>query len=313
MAQPDFTLPDLDYKYRVLFGERVCELREDAALTVKQLAQRVNLPDSTIGKIERAEKAILDRATVMVLANSFQLTGLQRQEFFACAGLIVDEPQFAREALRENEAIMDFYANVQSPAYVQNALFDLHSTNAYMSEVYGMDFRLMSRYLFDSIGPNILRVLFDPDSGFDAKKNWIGAQTWHEYASSLVYIFRIRSMNLIGTERYQKVLSCLMQWPEFRQIWQNTGSPEYTLHFPIPVIFHPEGRARLQFVSMDATLCHLPMMQWQMTCYIPADDATRTAVAEAKKRLCVRQSEKELVAFNWTTREVVIGTTITTL
>src|SRR5579859_7041809 len=215
-----------------LFAEQLTELRQGVHLTQSELAAQVGLSANMIGDIERGQKTVLDFVTVARLADGLGLQGIYRDEFFARARLIGNESPASDHQRRQAEMITDFYAHVPYPAFVQDALCDLHSANTYMFALFGMELEQLRVPAFSGIGVNILRVLFDPI--FDAKHNWIGVETYHAYVSLWVFIFRIHSQKHITTDRYQEVLAYLMQWPSFHQVWQEINEPDYRPHFPIP-------------------------------------------------------------------------------
>ena len=81
---------------RQLFAKLTRALRHQRKLTQAELASKSNklhnvplLTTKLLGKIERAEKALLDYEIVGILADALELEGIARSEFFAYAGLLM--------------------------------------------------------------------------------------------------------------------------------------------------------------------------------------------------------------------------------
>jgi transcriptional regulator with XRE-family HTH domain len=78
------------------FGELVATLRQDMNWKQSQLAEYANLDDAVISQIERGVKKHFEPELLFQLANVFQLTTLERREFFlAASGL--DQKQIVRQ------------------------------------------------------------------------------------------------------------------------------------------------------------------------------------------------------------------------
>ena len=78
------------------FGELVATLRQDMDWTQSELAEYADVNDAVISQIERGVKKHFEPELLFCLANVFQLTTLERREFFlAASGL--DQKQIVRQ------------------------------------------------------------------------------------------------------------------------------------------------------------------------------------------------------------------------
>jgi transcriptional regulator with XRE-family HTH domain len=115
------------------FGELVAALRQDLGWTQFQLAEYSNVDDAVISQIERGVKKYFEPQLLFQLANAFQLTTLERQEFvLAASGL--DEKEIVRQP-SANVATDVFDAKKILDRMV--ALTEAIRLPAFLSDVYG--------------------------------------------------------------------------------------------------------------------------------------------------------------------------------
>ena len=70
------------------FGELVATLRQDLGWTQFQLAEYSDLDEAVISQIERGVKKYFEPDLLFQLANTLQLTSLERHEFVLAAGFV---------------------------------------------------------------------------------------------------------------------------------------------------------------------------------------------------------------------------------
>ena len=267
---------------RQLFAKLTRALRHQRKLTQAELASKSNklhnvplLTTKLLGKIERAEKALLDYEIVGILADALELEGIARSEFFAYAGLLMTS-EAQDNSLSYESLIADFYASLTIPAFVHDSLFNLHSVNSYAFAAFEIKAENFERALFESGGPNILRILFAPQ--FSAKTAWVGVEQWLPYVEWHVYLFRLQSKHLISTDRYQILVKTLKMMPHFKDVWSTVEKPNFKPNFSLPTVFAPAGKSRLQFTIANIYISKIIMSDLEMMLYSPADPATKQYV-----------------------------------
>lgn len=67
------------------FGQLLATLRKDMGWTQFQLAELVEIDEAVISQVERGVKKHYEPELLFSLANAFQLTTLERREFFLAA------------------------------------------------------------------------------------------------------------------------------------------------------------------------------------------------------------------------------------
>ena len=220
--------------------EELVDHRTGKVLSQVQLSLKANLPEQTVGKIERGEQTRIDGETLVKLADALGLNALARREFFAAALEIEQWSRFLNyaevEAAYEN--ILSDFASVQSPAYLFNSLFDVLCVNTPM-----MKFHNLSRDFLhaDAEGrTNILIILFDPDSPLRMTMG----NRWKEIALSNFLLFRISSLPYRYTTRYDQLIARLFSMPDFVRFGFRRCTPKATsTAAPVPSAIITEALA----------------------------------------------------------------------
>ncbi|MBX3086237.1 MAG: helix-turn-helix domain-containing protein [Anaerolineae bacterium] len=276
------TQPQPESDRRREFGQRVRALRKAAGLNRDQLAERTQIPFKTIGDIERGEKVLLDVEWVInPLADFFQLSGLTREEFFAAAGLRLDVLQPEDNQDYWSELLTHFYKSTKLPALVTDPLYNFHSSNSYLNAIYGFDAYQIHARWSSGAGFNMIRLLFDPDSGF---RSMFGTPSgWREAVVGNTYSFRVSAISRLGTPALEHLLSELEKLPDFAEIWQYVSAPGYRPRFTgIPMICYPDTPREMQFVGAYIFQARFDNMEQHRILYVPADDATARKVDQIR-------------------------------
>lgn len=115
------------------FGRLVAVLRQEQGWTQTQLAGFVNVDEDMLSNIERGTKRHISPDLLYRFANVFQLTSLERREFFlAASGL--EQTQMPRRADQV------WSGSASKPAVILDNLLDLLScmtVPALITDVYG--------------------------------------------------------------------------------------------------------------------------------------------------------------------------------
>ena len=264
------------------FGARVRTLRKLAGLNRDELAERTQIPFKTIGDIERGEKVLLDVEWVInPLADFFKLAGVTREEFYAAAGLRLDVLQPEDNQDYWSELLTHFYKSTNLPALVTDPLYNFHSSNSYLNAIYGFDPNEVGTRWATGAGFNMIRLLFDPESGF---RSMFGTPAqWRQAVIGNTYSFRVSAISRVGTPALEHLLSELEQLPDFTEIWNYVSAPGYRPRWAgIPAIFYPDTPREMQCVGAYIFQARFDNMEQHRILYIPADDATARKIEEIR-------------------------------
>ncbi len=278
------------YEARAVFGRLVKFMRKRNGWTQKDLVEQIGdandiplIPLRTLGDIERGEKAVLDYVTVTRLADGFNLEGMLREEFFAFAGLNINATSLHDITPVEEESIYQFYQNTFFPAYCHDSLLNLHSVNSYLFVLFGIDLADFKRELFSAAGPNMLRIIFDPQ--FDMRTLWLKGEQWRPYVETNVYLFRVLSKRHIGTQAYIRLLRELRELPEFIDVWHVVERKDFRPAFPIPSVFRMRSGGELQFTIVSTPDSTLSTSRISKVLYVPVNDETNRQLAEVHRQM----------------------------
>lgn len=268
---------DDEFKRKRAFAQRVLELRQRRRLSRNQLDQLSGVPERTIIDIENAEKATLDRKTVMLLARAFDLHGMDLREFVLAAGLAPEHPLDAPDL---TAMIRRFFRESDYPAYMANALFDLHACNSYLMGLMGISMQYLETSAYRGAGPNMLRFLFDPT--LNARAMW--GDAWREIAVWNVRFFRQVSLPHVHEPRYAQLLRELRQLPDFDSVWQaSAATQEIALPPHISIAQSPYGSARV--LHAEVTTDEVIHRQLRVAFYVPLDEPTQAVFATLRQNV----------------------------
>ena len=268
---------DDEFKRKCAFGQRVLDLRRRRKLSRNQLDQLSGVPERTIIDIENAEKATLDRKTVMLLARAFDLHGMDLREFVLAAGLA---PEHSLDAPDLTAMIRRFFRESDYPAYMTNALFDLHACNSYLMALMGISMQYLETLAYRGAGPNMLRFLFDP--ALNTRATWGNA--WRDIAIWNVRVFRQGSLLHVHQPRYTQLLRELRQLPDFDAVWQASAAPqEMTLPPHISTVQSPYGPAKV--LHAEVITDEVIHRQLRVALYVPLDETTQAVFATLRQKV----------------------------
>src|SRR5512134_1831882 len=117
------------------FGELIAALRQDFGWTQASLSEFAQVEEAVISQIERGVKKHFEPELLFSLGNAFQLTTLERREFFlAASGLdqkqIVRQPSAAMStdvfnARKALDKMVDMTRQVRLPAFLCDVYSDV--------------------------------------------------------------------------------------------------------------------------------------------------------------------------------------------
>lgn len=183
------------------------KLSAESGLSVRQIAR---IEQGTVVDLkEHLEK----------LAAAFGLTETEKIAFYAEAGYVysIEQKGGRQESLRV------LLEQLPYPATVRNPLWDFVAMNAYHWMLRGFNQEALRELDEGDLGPNLLRVLFDPY--FQQASTAVNEKNIRVEA---VWAFRAASFRYVRTKRYRFLINELKRYPEFERAWRLSESlPDY--------------------------------------------------------------------------------------
>jgi len=217
------------------FGELVATLRQDMDWKQSQLAEYANLDDAVISQIERGVKKHFEPELLFQLANVFQLTTIERREFFlAASGL--DQRQIVRQvsaatntdvfnARRVLDKMIELTRQVRLPAFLCDVYSDVIATNHIVLSF----FKVPPTYIEESSripgGYNTARFNF----GKDLLARSLIVDNWENYALNSMRSFRENSFRYRAKPYFKylmKIFRNQNEYPLFNRYWKMVSSVE---------------------------------------------------------------------------------------
>ncbi|MCI0549746.1 MAG: helix-turn-helix domain-containing protein [Anaerolineae bacterium] len=217
------------------FGELVSALRQDMDWTQFQLAEYANVDEPVVSQIERGVKKHFEPELLFQLANVFQLTTLERREFFlAASGL--DQKQIVRQvsaatntdvfnARKVLDKMIELTGQVRLPAFLCDVYSDVIAANKTIVSF----FKVPQAYMEDANrvpgGYNTTRFNFGKD--LVARNNIV--DNWDNYALNSMRSFRENSLRYRAKPYFKylmKVFRNPIEYPLFDRYWKMVSSVE---------------------------------------------------------------------------------------
>ncbi len=252
------------------FGALVAKLRKNnnsaEEFTQKTLGERAKISTRNVSRIEQGQVVNL-YSYLSKLAEAFQLTELEKVEFYATAGYVyVPEPK------KEDRAFLRrLLERFTHPASVRTPLWDFVAFNRYHAVLFGYTQEDLMR-MDQGLGPNLLRVLFDPE--FQEHHYGGRAAEWGSLSLTVAaWKFRIASFKYQHTKRYQQIVDGVGKYRGFGLAWH--GSLTIDEHWegdvsarqPTVHVHHP-AFGRMEFYTLNVPQRDLTE-ELNVTVYVP--------------------------------------------
>jgi hypothetical protein len=214
------------------FGKLVRRLREERLeatedgrihqWTRKKLAEESNLSTRQLAKIEWGEVANLE-PYLSHLARAFGLGEFEKREFYAAAGYIYPSSQAVTEETAQS--LLKQLSHFELPVTIRTSLWDFVAFNHFNYALYEYNDKVIAKMKSDSLGPNLLRLLFDQELGLPASAPPTPDRrdVWESARMRDLLAFRAVSFRYIATHRYNQIISEMSRrYPEFRKLWERS-------------------------------------------------------------------------------------------
>ncbi len=206
------------------FGKIVAALRKEQVdfttgrrWSQQRLADRTGLTKRIVSKIERGRQARLDGEVLQELAGAFELTSLERREFFAAASQAADR-EVVRADLDHREVFERAWISLGAvglPAFLMDAFGNVVGVNRAMVAFHGCNVAQLNAAKSTEESANLLGMLLAPD----APLRRVLGNGWHSKAMTMMRQWRAMTLRYRHTERYLQLYSALAAFPDFPIFW----------------------------------------------------------------------------------------------
>jgi hypothetical protein len=225
---------------RKAFGKLVAALRraqfnEDGErLTQAMLAAKAQALDPTtpltellIGKIERGERATLDRDLLLILIDSLELTLGERQIFLQLASGLenADLYPITGDAASLLQAAMQRVADIQLPGLLLDPYLDIIGINALILPFYQISLQDLQKREAEPAQFNLIAMIFS--NRFAHMREQMPRQQWHAFAVGNVIYFRRTTLPYRMTSYFKQLFAHLWNSREFRWFWEQVHYEEH--------------------------------------------------------------------------------------
>ena len=209
------------------FGKIVAALRKEQVdfatgrrWSQQKLADQTGLTKRIVSKIERGRQARLEGEVLQELARAFELTSLERREFFSLASLSSDRA-IVRADLDHREVFERAWASLSAiglPAFLMDTFGNVVGINRAMIAFHGCNMAQINAAKGSAEGVNLLGLLFAQD----APLRRVLGNGWHSNAMTEMRHWRAMTLRYRHTEQFQQLYTALAALPDFSIFWSAT-------------------------------------------------------------------------------------------
>jgi transcriptional regulator with XRE-family HTH domain len=217
------------------FGELVAALRQDLGWTQFQFAEYSELDDAIVSQIERGVKKHFEPQLLFQLANAFQLTTLERREFFlAASGLdqkeMVRQPSAATltdvfDVSKTLNKMIELTGQVRLPAFLWDVYGDIIAANNIILSFFRIPPEFVEKAGQIPAGYNVSRFSF----GKDLVARSLVIENWEQFALNTMRAFRENSLRYRARPYFKylmKIFRNQNEYPLFDRYWKLVSSVE---------------------------------------------------------------------------------------
>jgi transcriptional regulator with XRE-family HTH domain len=205
------------------FGRLIKALRlnsydeRGAKLTRQKLSESVNLTPDQLGRLERGDRKFLDNATFHLLANSFNLTNLEKRELLIIyANISNEKPPEPSNSETQLDGLIAILEKLNAPAYVTDAYCNIVAINAVNLALQGLTADIIDYLGTLPVGYNMLYSIYAPELNF---KELLGEKEWENSAYIAMLFFRRSTLPYRHTKYFNYLLQTLKREKQFAIDW----------------------------------------------------------------------------------------------
>ena len=232
-----------------------------------------------IGKIERGERQYLSPNELVSLADALKLTTMERQGFFD-ASTGINRYQIGRSQTPPESILQKLLADIHDirlPFFIVDAYADAIAMNTMLLSFLNLPQAMVEKAYKHPIGFNILRIIFDPDIGY---QELVGRKIWEAVATYNILLFRGNTILYRSTPYFKHLISHLRKMGNFRWRWEEIywqeedytgGGLKYSFN-------HPEW-GPVNYLAVESRIL-TSVGSLTLVIYMPTDAHTSQAFAE---------------------------------
>ncbi len=269
------------------FGQLLKTLRQNSLdpkgnrWTRETLSREIKLTEDQLGRLERGERKYLDNHTLHLLARSFNLTSLEKKEFFCAAAGMADDQLFAREKPEAQlQELLHEIKDIQIPSMVLDVYADIVALNTATLNLFLLTPDII-RYAGEiPAGYNLLHFIYSPQFGCRE----IFGSKWSEVATIEVLLFRRSTLRYRHTAYFNYILNTLLKEKQFNIDWYT--SHRYESHYELTYEHFKYKHPRFGFLSYlsTETVVNTKKGDLYLLLYNPTDDATKSVFSSLLDR-----------------------------
>ncbi len=247
--------------------------------TRESLSRAVHLSPDQLGRLERGDRKYLDTHTLMLLADSFNLTNLERKEFLYAALGLSDEELFSREdSIRLLNSLLAETENLQVPILIIDAYADIVAANTATLNLFMMTPELLNYTRQIPAGQNLLNMIYSPVFG---TRDILGS-FWRKIATIEILLFRRSTLRYRHTGYFKYLFKILLKEKQFDIDWYfcQRYADRYDLTYVHFLYEHPRY-GPLSYIATETVIC-TKKGELYLLIYNPVDHATASIFKSLK-------------------------------
>lgn len=241
------------------FGQLITALRKQTMNTQnhpwtrEELGQLIHMSSHQLGRIERGTRKYLEIETLQLLADAFNLTSLERKEFFLAAQGVSahDIVEGAAEEISSLPELMAIFEKIQEPAFILDGYADVVIVNSSALMLQEVDEGYLSTAATAPAGFNLLRFIYAEEGG--ARERF--GSRWKEVALNNLQFFRRVSLRYRHKPYFMTVLEEMHKHKDFFIHWYNVNRfPRFYDSAYDQYEINHSRHGLLKFVVMETTI-----------------------------------------------------------
>jgi len=187
--------------------------------TREALSKAVHLTEDQLGRLERGDRKYLDNQTLMHLADSFNLTSMERKEFFYAALGLKDEELFNPEDPEiQFTNLLEIMEQLLAPAFLTDVYKDIIVANKAVIDLYQFTPTRIKQLKNTPAGYNQLYLIYSSKSGI---RKLVGP-LWREAAMMTLLEFRRSTLRYRHKNYFQYLINNLLKLKDFELDWSSS-------------------------------------------------------------------------------------------
>ncbi len=206
------------------FGKLLAALRKQnynqfgKKWTREELSRHIHVSSHQLGRLERGSRKYLDTETLHLLADTFNLTTLERKDlFYAAVG--ISEEKLVNPEDTNSEAIigelLSILKTIQVPSFIVDDYANIVAANNIIIKLYNVNQEYLNEAAENGTGFNLLKFIYEPLSGYKDSVN----SAWEKMAIKNIYFFRRITMKHRHKDKFKEILKELRKIREFDIHW----------------------------------------------------------------------------------------------